>query len=455
MWSRWKSVTGPEAPPERPHRPDPFASLRLPDFRWFVLGSLVSNIGNQMRTATVGWEVYQRTGEALSLGLIGLVLAAPVLLLAMPAGVAADRYSRKTILILAHVGLLVCGLGLAWNAAVHGPLAWTYVLLLFTGISRAIGWPAMSAILTQMVPARLFANAATWRSMAFQTAATLGPLLGGAVLALASPAAAYLVDAATSAVFLVCIGGIKLAPQKRIATGLASWQSVLDGVRFVRREPLILSTITLDMVAVMFGGATALIPMYAEDVLDVGATGYGWLRAMPAIGSIAMGLLLAWRISIRRAGPALIGAVFAFGVWTIVFGASRNYAVSLLALFMLGAVDNVSVVIRSTLLQLLTPDELRGRVAAVNAIFINTSNEIGEFESGIAAHLFGPVLAVCGGGVLTLVTVAAIARTWPSLWRLGPLEEIRPRDETPDPAVPVRLPSELAEALPDPVVQQA
>ena len=423
-------VAGAQLPPPG-ERPDAFAALQLPAFRLFLAASLLSNIGNQMRIVAIAWEVFDRTGDALSLGLIGLVLAGPVLLLAMPAGVAADRFSRKGILIGAHVGLVACGFGLAIASSRNAPLPWVYALLLGTGVCRAVGWPAMSALLTQLVPKQLFANAATWRSMAFQTAATLGPLAGGLLLAVTRPAVIYTIDAATSVVFLAAMTLIRPAVQKRAAR-VGSWQSLVDGVRFVRSEPLILSTISLDMVAVMFGGATALLPLYAVQILDVGATGYGWLRAMPPVGSILMGLLITTRVSIHRAGAALLWAVIAFGAWTIAFGASRTFAVSLVALFMLGAVDNVSVVIRSTLLQLLTPDELRGRVSAVNAIFINTSNEIGEFESGVTAHWFGPVLAVCGGGVLTLLTVAAVAVAWPGLRHVGRLEDIRPRREEND-----------------------
>ncbi|MAT70162.1 MAG: MFS transporter [Planctomycetaceae bacterium] len=413
--------------PERPA--DGAAALQIPAFRVFLLASLLSNIGNQMRIVAVSWEVYDRARTPLSLGLIGLVLAGPVLLLAMPAGVAADRFSRKGILIGAHLALIACGFGLAFASAQEVPLPWIYLLLLGTGICRAAGWPAMSAMLTQLVPKPLFANAATWRSMAFQTAATLGPVLGAWLLAVTSPAVVYLIDAATSVAFVIALAMIVPAPQthpKRVG----AWQSLLDGVQFVRAQPLILSTITLDMVAVLFGGATALLPVFAVEILDVGPTGYGWLRAMPPVGSILMGLMLTTRVSIHRAGAALLWAVIGFGAWTMAFAVSRSFAVSLVALFMLGAVDNVSVVIRATLLQLLTPDELRGRVSAVNAIFINTSNEIGEFESGITAHWFGPVLAVFGGGVLTLVTVAVVAKVWPSLRHVGRLSELRPEGET-------------------------
>jgi MFS family permease len=406
-----------------PH--DPIAALRLSNFAIFVGGSLFSNMGNQMRTVAVGWEVYRRTGEPISLGLIGLVLAVPVLLLALPAGMAADRYPRRHIIMFSQAGMAVSGLGLAWASFHQMPLVWTYLWLLGTGIFRALGWPASQAIVTGLVPARIFSNAAMWRSVAYQLAATLGPLAGGFMIAFWSPTAVYVVDASASLVLIGCLAIIRAAPQARHAEP-RSWRSFVDGVRFVRRQPIILSTITLDMVAVLFGGATALLPIYAKDILHVGATGFGWLRAMPSLGAICMSLLLASRPPIARAGPALLWAVSAFGVATIVFGLSTSFPLSLAALFALGAADNISVVIRSTVVQLLAPDSMRGRVAAVNTIFIGTSNEIGELESGLAAQWLGTVVAVAGGGVMTLLTVFVVARIWPQLAQLGSLAHLEP-----------------------------
>jgi MFS family permease len=412
-------------------RPNAIAALQIPAFRLFLFGSVLSSAGSQMRTLAIGWEVYGITKEPLSLGLIGLVLSLPVLLLAMPAGVAADRFSRKKILLIAHSGLALSALGLAWASAEQIPLIWIYLLLLVTGSCRALGWPSHVALVTQLVPRHLFSNAATWRSMAFQLSATLGPLLGGILLALYRPMWIYLIDAATSAILVLCLLRIQPGPQSRNSR-LKSWDGLLEGMRFVRRQPLILSTITLDMVAVLFGGATALLPVYAQDVLDVGATGFGWLRAMPSIGAMLMALTLATLAPIRRAGHAMLGAVAVFGGATIVFGMSTSFPLSLAALLVMGAADNISVVVRATLVQLLTPDAMRGRVSAINAIFINTSNEIGEFESGVTAQWFGPVLAVAGGGVMTLVTVAVVAAKWPVLRTLGRLEDIRPRALEPD-----------------------
>ncbi len=409
---------------------DPLSSLRQPGFRLYLLGSLVSGAGNQMRTVAVGWEVYQRTQTPLSLGLVGLVLAVPVLLLALPAGAAADRHSRKALIQVGQVGLALSGVGLAWVSLTDGPLPLTYAFLLGTGIFKAIGWPASQAIVTGLVPAPVFANAAMWRSVAFQLSATLGPLAGGVLLAVWGAGVVYLADAASSLVLVACLLFVHPTPQAR-SPDKRSWASLVEGARFVRRQPVILSTITLDMVAVLFGGAVALLPVYATDVLGVGATGFGWMRAMPSLGAITTGLALALLPPMRKAGQALLVAVAAFGVATIVFGLSTNYPLSLAALFCIGAADNVSVVIRSTVLQLLTPDAMRGRVSAVNAVFIGTSNEIGEFESGVVASVIGSVATVALGGVLTLVTVAVTAAVWPPLRRLGRLEDLEPPDAAP------------------------
>jgi MFS family permease len=408
---------------DQPH--DPIASLRYPSYLLYLIGSLLSNTGNQMRIVAIGWEVYQRTRAPLNLGYIGLVLAVPVLVLALPAGALADRHSRRGIIMLGQAGLAISGAGLAWASFSGANIGWLYFFLLWSGISRAVGWPAATAIVTGLVPKKDFANAAMWRSAAYQFAATLGPLIAGFMLALWSPWIVYLADAASSLVLIACLFAVKPAAHER-STDPVSWHSVLEGIRFLRHQPIIVSTMTLDMVAVLFGGVTALLPIYATDILQVGATGFGWLRAMPSVGSILMGFVLAVRPPFKRGGPALLWAVVIFGVATIVFGLSTSFPLSLAALFTLGAADNISVVIRATVLQLLTPDSMRGRVSAVAIIFIGTSNEVGEFESGLAAHWLGTVLAVAGGGVMTLVTVVAVMAVWPQLARLGALEHLEP-----------------------------
>jgi MFS family permease len=399
--------------------------LRHSGFLLYLIGSFLSNTGNQMRIVAVSWEVYQRTKQPLSLGLIGLAMALPVLLLALPAGAAADRHSRRTLVMIGQFGLTVTGLGLAWASYCVVPLPIVYLLLLATGIFRAIGWPASAALVPGLVPVNVFPNAAMWRSVSFQLAATLGPLAAGLLLAWSHPVVVYLLDAVSSVCLVGCLAFAKVAAPTRSAEP-RSWHHLVEGIRFLRRQPVLVSTMTLDMVAVLFGGATALLPIFATDVLHVGPTGFGWLRAMPSLGAIVMGLLLAVLPPIQQSGRSLLFAVTVFGLATIVFGFSKSYPLSLAALFVLGAADNISVVIRASVLQLLTPDPMRGRVTAVSVIFIGTSNEIGELESGVAAQLLGTVPAVTIGGVLTLLTVLAVNAIWPQLRHLGALDQLHP-----------------------------
>ncbi len=399
----------------------------------YLIAGLISNAGSQMRIVAAQWEITIREPDprtlALFLGYIGLTLVLPVILFALPSGAAADRFSRRWLIAIAQVGLAACGVGLAWASWVRAPLLLLYVLLFGTGTFRALGWPASSAIVTGLVPAKIFSNAATWRSNAYQLASTVGPFVGGFLLAWWSPAIVFLIDAATSLIMAACMLFVKPRPQQRVIEP-RSWRSVLQGIHFLRRQPIILSTMTLDMVAVLFGGVVAMLPIFAKDVFQMGPVGLGWLRAMPALGSILMGIILSVREPIRRGGRAILLTVMTFGLATIVFGISKSFALSLTALFILGAADNISVVIRQTVLQLLTPDSMRGRVTAVSVIFIGSSNELGEFESGVTASLLGLVPSVVFGGVMTLVTVGVVAVVWPELVRLGSLAHLQP----PEPA---------------------
>lgn len=414
----------PEAVPEAAHAP--FAALRHRGFLLYMLGALLEALGGQVRLLTVGWDLYERTGSALVLGNVGLVLALPVLLLAFPAGAAADRFPRKVVMGAALAGQVACALGLAWATRAHAPLAVFYALLLGVGISSAFARPASQALVPSLVPPEVFPNAAKWSSMRWQLGATAGPLVAGALLALwQAPARLYVVTAACSATFALLLVFVTARPQERQREAM-TWAGALEGARFVARQPLILSTITLDMVAVLFGGATALLPVFAKDVLGGGPELLGLLRAAPALGAVAMALTLALRPPMRRAGRAMLVAVVVFGLATLAFGLSRSVPLSLGALVVLGAADNVSVVVRSTLLQLLTPDAMRGRVSAVNAVFIGTSNEIGEWESGTLAHGIGLVPTVLVGGLVTLASAAVAARLWPGLVALGQLEDLRP-----------------------------
>jgi MFS family permease len=416
---------------------DPIAALRHSGFLIYLLGGLISNAGSQMRIVAAQWEITIRepgdlSKQALGLGYIGLALVLPVLLFALPAGAAADRFSRRWLIAIAQLGLALCGVGLAWASWAKAPLLLLYLLMFGTGVFRALGWPASSAIVAGLVPSKVFSNAATWRSNAYQLASTIGPLAGGFLLAWWNPYVVFLVDAASSVVLAICMLFVRPRPQERVIEP-KSWRALLQGIHFLRRQPIILSTMTLDMVAVLFGGVVALLPIFATQFFPdpkQAAVALGWMRSMPAIGSILMGFVLAMRRPIQRGGRTILITVVVFGIATIIFAITKSFPVALAALFALGAADNISVVIRQTVLQLLTPDSMRGRVTAVSVIFIGSSNELGEFESGVAASFLGLVPSVVFGGVMTLVTVGVVAVMWPELLRLGSLEHLQP----PDPA---------------------
>lgn len=407
---------------QKPARRDPYAILRLPDFRRYWLGGIFAAAGAQMLMVAAGWEVYERTGQPFSLGLLGLMAAMPVIFLALPAGGLADRFERKKIVLIGEIAAVVCSLGLFIASAFEVSLVWFYGLILLLGICGAFIGPASQALVVGLVPDDKIADATKWSSIRWQIAATMGPVLGGFLIAhwfTASPI--YFLDAVARLVFCAFLWPIRPRIQQKSKEAM-SWKSLMAGVQFVRSKPLILSTISLDMIAVLFGGATALLPIYAKDILQTGPAGLGPLRAAPALGAMTMGFFLTQMPPMQRAGKSLLWAVAGFGFATIIFGISKIFWVSLVALFALGALDNISVVVRHTLLQVLTPDEMRGRVSAVNSVFIGTSNEIGELESGLAAQWLGPIWAVAGGGLATILLVGAVARGWPQIAKLKSLE---------------------------------
>jgi MFS family permease len=341
-----------------------------------------------------------------------------VLLLALPAGQAADRFSRKLLLQLAQVCLALSALGLAVNAWLDGPLFVLFGCLVLAGCCRALSMPTRNALVAHLVPAEHLGNAITWNSSGWQLANVAGPAIGGMVIALGSRFAYGL----TAFCSLACVA-LLIPVRPRIVERpleVRSLSTLLAGVRFVWNTELLLAAITLDLFAVLLGGATAVLPIYASEILDIGPFGYGCLRAAPAIGALVMAMLLAHR-PLRRAGRALLLSVAGFGLATIVFGLSRNPWLSFAMLAVTGALDNVSVVVRGTLMQLLTPDAMRGRVAAVNSVFISSSNELGAYESGQVAYWFGPIASVVSGGVGTILVVLAVMFRWPRLARLGAL----------------------------------
>jgi MFS family permease len=356
--------------------------------------------------------------------LVGLVQVIPVILLFLPVGHVVDRYNRRNVLMLSLTGMAVAATGLALVSLFRGPVPLVYGCLLLSGTARALLGPAKSALLPEIVPLRAFQSAVAWNSGGWQMAEVLGPALGGAALALThAPALVYLAHAVLDVCFVALLFGVRTSPGRRPTTA-ASLNSLLDGARYVWQSRILLAAITLDLFAVLFGGAVALLPVYAKDILHVGPAGLGGLLAAQAIGAVATTVVLAHRPPLQRAGPALLRGVALFGAATIIFGLSRSYLLTLGALATAGAADSVSVVIRMTLAQLGTPDHLRGRVSAVNSLFIGTSNQLGEFESGAVAGLFGPVVAVVAGGIGTLLVVAAVAVCWPEVRRMGRLEEV-------------------------------
>jgi MFS family permease len=387
-------------------------------------GVFIGSFGQQMLSVALGWELYNRTGSALALGGVGLAQVIPVILLSLPAGHIADRYSRKHIVLGAEVVVVLASLGLAALSAQRGPLVLIYACLVAMGCAQSFNGPASSALIGQVIPAAVYENATTWRSSSWQLSAVLGPAAGGFLIGLLHGATwVYVMNGAAALVYVALLVLIRERPQQRHVVQERTWRSLGEGLRFLGRTRVLLAAITLDLFAVLLGGATTLLPIFARDILRVGPVGLGWLQAASSVGAVAMALTLAHRPAFRSAGRTLLLAVAGFGAATIVFGLSRSFALSLLMLCALGALDNVSVVIRSTLLLVRTPDRMRGRVGAVNSLFVGTSNQLGGFESGLAAQLFGPVVAVVAGGVGTILVVLLVAWLWPEMRRLGTLSE--------------------------------
>ncbi len=379
-----------------------------------------------MQTAAVGWAVYERLGSVLALGLIGLVQILPILLLALPAGQAADRYNRRTILLFGQGLTLAGSLALAALFWLHGPAVLIFVVLGLLGVARAFTAPALMALLPNLLPRPLWGNAATWNSSLFELTGLAGPALAGLCIAATQGVmAVFLIAAGCTATAMALFILLKLSPHVAARRAL-TWPEMVGGLRFVGRTRLLLAAQCLDLFAIFFGGATALLPVVAKEILHVGPVGFGWLRAAPSLGAIGMALYTAHRPPWRRAGRVLTLAFVGFGVSTIGFGFSRQFALSMAMLVLTGAFDNLNVVIRQTLVQFITPDEMRGRVSAVNFIFIGCSNELGAFESGVAASWLGPIGAIAGGGAATLLVVLVVMRAAPELRRLGRLQDIHP-----------------------------
>jgi len=401
---------------------DPYFALRFRNFRLLLIGAFFAGLGSQMITVAIGWELYERTGSALALGLVGLVQVIPVFVLSLPAGQFIDRFNRKRIVIGAQVVLMLCSLGLTALSFTHGSLVLIYTCLFLYGCAAAFDSPASAVLVAQVVPEQAFENAATWESSTGQLASVLGPALGGLLIALLKSAAlVYALNAGAALIFIVLLFFLRIEQQKTYSIEATTLGAMVEGLRFLKSSQVILAAITLDMFAVFLGGATALLPIFAKDILHVGPGGLGWLRAAPSIGALGMSFITAHMPPLKKAGRTLLLVVVFFGLATIVFGISHLFWLSLLMLLVLGAMDNISVVIRSTLLLTRTPDALRGRITAINFIFVGASNELGGFESGLAAQFFGPVIAVAAGGIGTVLVVLCVALIWPEMRHLGAL----------------------------------
>ena len=401
---------------------DPYAALRFRDYGLLLSSNVLAAMAAEAQFTVVEWEIFQRTNSYKMLGYGGLAQFVPLLLLALPAGQAADRFSRKVLLMLAHFTMGLASLGLAFVSIYEGPIEFIFVFLALAGVARALGMPARSSLIPLVVGPGVLGNAVTWASSGWQIAAVAGPTIGGFLAG--EPAIAYF---GTVAGLLMCIGLVSRIQPREAQRSLEprSLQTVLAGIRFVWRTELLFAAITLDLFAVLLGGCTALLPAYCKEILFVGETGFGVLRAAPAIGAFAMALLMAHRLPMQRPGRALLWSVAGFGMATIVFGLSEDVYLSFAMLFLIGAFDNISVVIRGTLMQMLTPDDMRGRVGAVNSIFISSTNQLGAFESGMAAKFLTPIGAVVAGGAGTMLVVLAAALYWPKLRHLGPLHSLK------------------------------
>ncbi|HML22984.1 MAG TPA: MFS transporter [Aggregatilinea sp.] len=428
---------------------DPYAALRYRDFQFLLVGRFVTSLGEQMVSFTIAWELWLRTHSELALGLVGLAQVIPIVVFSLPAGHIADHHNRKRIVMIAQVLLMACSLSLAFLSSIEGPLILIYLSLFGIGVARSFYTPATSTLLPQTVPPEIFTSAATWSSSAWQLAAIIGPAIAGVVVArLHIITEIYVFDALAGLTFLVLVTQIR-GRELALSRTAATLDSLAEGLRFIRDTKVILAAITLDMFAVLFGGAVALLPVYATDILKVGSEGLGVMRAAPSIGALLMAITLAHLPPFQRAGRTLLLAVFGFGVATIIFGLSKTFWLSVVMLFSLGALDNISVVIRATLMLTYTPDEMRGRTSSVNSIFISASNELGYFESGATASIFGPVLAVVLGGIGTLIVVLSVATRWPAMRNLTTLDAPKPdAPETEAETLVVAMPGALPDITP-------
>ena len=407
-------------------KPDPYAAWRIRDFQLYSLSWFLLVFAKQVETVAVGIHVYYRTENALYLGLVGLVQALPIILLAIFGGQLADRFNRRYVILCTYSLSVLSAAGLTVTAYLEWPIWWMYLFLGLGAIGYALGGASRSSILPQLVSAEIFSNAITWNTSIFHIASMTGPALGGLMVDWDKRTVAAFACVMLLRMFsLLGIAFIRNRPQSEPMETI-SLENVLAGIRFVWNTKLILATITLDLFAVLLGGFTYLLPVFVKDILKVSESWVGYLRATEAVGAVFVALAIAHAPPMRRAGVTMLWAVTGFGAATIVFGFSTSCWLSMLMMFFIGALDNISVVVRHTLVQMLTPDTMRGRVSAVNNIFIVASNDIGGVESGLTAWLFGAVISVVGGGIGTILVVIASTLIWPQILTIGSLQDVHP-----------------------------
>jgi MFS family permease len=413
-----------------------FSVLKHRNFRFYVSARVLGTIAIQMQNVAIGWQVYAMTGNVYDLGMIGLAQFAPFLALILFAGHVADTYNRRHIIIGCYIAQLLCSLSLFAYTMTGSHIVWpVFAVLVLYGSARAFMMPATQAILIHLVPTESFTKAVALSSSSFQVAVIVGPALGGAIYSLSGAHGVYWLVAALQVAAIVLMSCSRLAsrPAKREP---ASWHTLFEGLRFVRAQPIVLGAMSLDLFAVLFGGATALLPAFAHDVLHTGPAALGMLRTATGVGAIVISIALAFRPITTKVGRWMFGGVAVFGAGTVVLGTTDSLIVSLIALFLMGAGDMVSVYIRHIIVQFATPDAIRGRVSAVNAVFIGASNELGEFESGITAGWFGLIRALVLGGVATLIVTATWAKLFPVLSKMDrfPHAETE-KEDTVDPVI--------------------
>jgi MFS family permease len=449
-----------ESPENLPDEPAPksaaesaYAVLRQPDYARYLIGRFVASLGQQMLVVAIDWELYQRTNSALALAFVGLSQMVPMILCTIPAGHFADTFNRKKIILITTMVLAIASLGLTLASVFLLNVLWIYFFLVIIGAARTFLWPASAAFVVSLVPRNQFSRAVTFNSGAFQFSSVLGPVAFGGVIALTPHADAgthstawsiYALNVLASILCFALVAPIAHTHKAKPAEPVSA-QSLVEGFRFVYQSKIILGIITLDLFAVLLGGAVTILPMFANDIFQAGASGLGWLRSAMSIGAVVCMFVIAHRPPLQKAGRAMLLSVAIFGVATILFGvANKNcfgnwlsnsfwFWFSFAMLALAGAVDNISVVVRQTLVQILTPDEKRGRVSAVNSLFIGTSNELGGFRSGIVAWLFasptilgnaaatGAIISTVSGGIGTILVVLAVAWIWPEIRKYGKL----------------------------------